>query len=489
MTPPDDLKGSLTFEFGELTSILDLPGVRDADAFRQALGSKLYNYLYTHREPGQTSMPKKLSTICGGPPKDRDHVLYLDRPPVNEDFMMYSADDNFGLSPLKLCVELKKIDYYMDILHDSYNASLQNRRSHDSYLIQKFKPSNSYSYSKEDYWLAPHDLQLLCCKLEVETATQILRRLQNRDEMLDTRHVVDQITDILNGFTPFEILYSRCTTLEERAMALTHALPSRLTLTAQQVSELSKIKRLNHDDIEKVCHSGGRVLAILGTYVLLPPAIAQEGTMADPREIMPLSFNSRVFINDKAVIGLLQSCKAYSRNKPIAIQVAINHSLLTKVFNTSKADIFKEIERKKGTEIMRKLNLLKLSFLSQHFLPLEQNDIEPYIFYLLMEMVIIDDFNEDSGVDLFPHHFSELATMLQTIEQGTSVKNEDPQLELLRIQLKGIIEQLPQNEVAKWQSSPEKSVFTALISHWESSKLEKTFLRPIQQRRISFARI
>ena len=310
----------------------------------------------------------------------------------------------------------------------------------------------------------------------METATQILSRLQNRDKLLDTRHVVDQITDILNGFTPFEILYSRCTTLEERAMALTHALPSRLTLTAEQVTELSKIKRLNHDDIEKVCHSGGRVLAILGTYVLLPPAIAQEGTMADPREIMPLSFNSRVFINDKAVITLLTPARLL-QHKPIAIQVAINHSLLTKVFNTSKADIFKEIERKKGTEIMRKLNLLKLSFFKPAFLPLEQNDIEPYIFYLLMEMVIIDDFNEDSGVDLFPHHFSELATMLQDIEQGTSVKNEDPQLELLRIQLNEIIERLPRDEVAKWQSSPEKSVFTALISHWESSKLEKTFFK------------
>ena len=149
--------------------------------------------------------------------------------------MMYSADDNFGLSPLKLCVELKKIDYYMDILYDTFNASLEIRRSHDSYLIQKFNSNPMASY-----WLAPYDLQLLCCKLKVKTATQILRRLQNRDEMLDTRHVVDQITDILNGFTPFEILYSRCTTLEERAMALTHALPSRLTLTAQQVSELSK---------------------------------------------------------------------------------------------------------------------------------------------------------------------------------------------------------------------------------------------------------
>ena len=38
MTPPDDLKGSLTFKFGELTSILDLPGVKDTDAFDRRWG-------------------------------------------------------------------------------------------------------------------------------------------------------------------------------------------------------------------------------------------------------------------------------------------------------------------------------------------------------------------------------------------------------------------------------------------------------------------
>lgn len=472
MTPPDDLKGSLTFEFGELTSILDLPGVRDADAFRQALGSKLYNYLYTHREPGQTSMPKELSTICGGPPPDRDHVLYLDRPPHGEDFMLYSVDDNFGLSPLKLCVELKKIDYYMDILRKSFKVTLNRRLSADSVLLRKLTSNPNIPN-----WLEPHDLQLLCCKLKVETATQILRGLQNRDKLLETRYVAYQITDLLNGFTPFEILYSRCTTLEERAKALTHALPSRLTLTAEQVTELSKIKRLNHDDIEKVCHSGSRVHAVLGTYVLLPPAIAQEGTMHFERRIPRLAFDSRVFINDKVVTTLLTQLNLYSSSKPIAVQVAKYTPLLSQVFNANKTDIFKMIETKKGAEAMRKLNLLKLSFLSQHFLPLRQNDIEPYIFYLLMEMVIIDDFNEDSGVDLFPHHFSELATMLQDIEQGTSVKNEDPQLEILRIQLNEIIKRLPRDEVAKWQNSPEKSVFTALISHWESSKLEKTFFK------------